>query len=643
MNNRTRPVSAESVRVRDPFWSPRLRLLRETILPYQWQALNDHVPGAARSGCIQNFRIAAGEVAGEYYGYPFQDTDLYKWLEAVGHYLAVQRDPALEELADQAIDLIARAQQPDGYLNTYYTVKEPGRRWTNLMHNHELYNAGHFFEAAVAYYQATGKRRVLDVACRFADHIATVFGRGPGQLRGYDGHPEVELALVKLYRATGERRYLELARFFVDERGQEPSFFAQECAARGTTLAEQWAPLEYYQADRPVREQKDAVGHAVRAMYLYTAMADLAGEKGDESLAEACQVLWRSVTQRRMYVTGGIGSSAHGEAFTVDYDLPADLAYAETCAAIGLVFFAHRMLQLDPRAEYADVLERALYNGVLSGISLDGQAYFYVNPLEVWPEACHHRHDKRHVKTVRQKWFGCACCPPNVARLLASLNQYLYTHTSEAIYVHLYIGSEAEVEVAGTRVRLVQASRLPWEGEVEFQVAVERPASFTLALRVPNWCRAPSLRVNGQPVDLAVAGGYALVRRVWSDGDTVTWSLPMAVERVYATPEVRACAGKVALQRGPLVYCLEEVDNGPVLTDIVLPAAAPIAAVHDPDLLGGVTILTAQGLRSAPAALGGPLYRTERPPLVPTTIKAIPYYAWCNRTPGEMLVWIRES
>lgn len=359
----------------------------------------------------------------------FQDSDVAKWLEAVAYLLEEKRDSELEALADDVIELLGRAQQPDGYLNTYYTVKEPGKRWTNLRDNHELYCAGHLIEAAVAYFQATGKRRFLDIMCKYADYIGTVFGRGEGQIPGYDGHQEIELALLKLYEATGNENYLKLSQYFIDQRGQQPHYFDQEKEARGETGAFWYdGGYRYHQAHIPVREQKQAVGHAVRALYMYTAMAGLAAKTGDESLKQACQTLWENVTKRQMYITGGVGSSAFGESFTFDFDLPNDTVYAETCAAIVLVFWARRMLELEMDGKYVDVMERALYNGTISGMDLDGKRFFYVNPLEVWPKACE-RHDKRHVKPVRQKWFSCACCPPNLARLIASIGHYIYSQT----------------------------------------------------------------------------------------------------------------------------------------------------------------------------------------------------------------------
>ena len=562
-------MKTKSVKLhKDGFWGKRVEQVREVIIPYQWQALNDKVSGAPPSHAMENFRIAAGLAKGEFYGFVFQDSDVYKWLEALSYCLMNQPDPELERLADEVIEVIAKAQQPDGYLNTYFTIKEPQNRWKNLRDSHELYCAGHLFEAAVAHHQATGKHTLLDVARRFADHIAMVFGPEPGKKRGYPGHPEIELALVKLYRLTGETHYLALAKFFIDERGQKPLYFEIEAKERGEEKPQLpfWTPA-YCQSHLPVREQTEAVGHAVRAMYLYSAMADLALETRDETLVKTCQKLWDSVTKRRMYITGGIGSSAEGEAFTFDYDLPSDRAYAETCASIGLVFWAHRMLRLNADRKYADVMERALYNGVLSGISLDGTKYFYTNPLEVWPKACQNRYDMRHILIERQPWFDCACCPPNIARLLASIPQYVYSCEKDVLYVHLFAAGEAVLELPSGQVTLIQETEYPWEGEVIIRIHTQEPIQFTLAIRIPGWCRDPALQVNGDEVDLAslLDKGYAKIKRTWRDGEKIQLSLPMPVERIRTHPEVRATAGKVALMRGPIVYCLEEADNDLIL------------------------------------------------------------------------------
>lgn len=645
------PLDLKSVRITDSYWSNHVDLIKHTVIPYQWEALNDRVPDAEPSHAIRNFRIAAGLEEGSFAGFVFQDTDLYKWLEAVGYSLAQSPDSDLEKVADEAIDLIGAAQQEDGYLNTYFTIDKLDQRWTNLMDCHEMYTAGHLIEAAVAYFYGTGKTKLLDIARKIADHIDDRFGPEEGKIRGYDGHQEIELALVKLYHATGEVRYLNLAGFLIDERGQEPNFFAEEFERRGRIS--HWAPgvvqqgpvnLAYHQAHKPVREHEVATGHAVRAVYMYTAMADLALLKGDNALLEACRRLWNNIVQKQMYVTGSIGSTHHGEAFTFDYDLPNDTNYSETCASIGLIFFAQRLLQNEVKGEYADVMERALYNTVTAGIAGDGKHYFYVNPMEVWPAASEGNPGKRHIKPVRQKWYGCACCPPNVSRLLSSLGQYIYSASDEALFVHLYIGSQISHEAAGRSVQLDMESRLPWEGQVGLKVLeADGAGDFSIALRLPGWSAASSIRVNGQPAQYELRDGYAYIRRDWQAGDVIELELDMQPRRIYAHPNLRASSGKVALQRGPLVYCLEETDNGAPLASLSLPADAELQVVMD-EWRDGVAVIEADGLRTGtPAEAPNDLYSTARPQLEHQRLRAVPYTLWGNREPGEMTVWIRES
>jgi DUF1680 family protein len=637
--------------IKDNFWNEYSELVRQTVIPYQWEALNDRIQDAEPSYSIRNFRIAAGLEKGEFGGWIFQDSDLYKWLEAVAYSLERHADPEMELIADEAITLIGQAQHKNGYLNTYFTIQEPGNEWTNLYEAHELYCAGHLFEAAVAYYKATGKRNLLDISCRFADLIATLFGTNPGQMRAYCGHPEVELALVKLYQATGEERYLNLSLYFIDERGSKPSYFIEEWERRGrTTIWAQGAPnLEVYQSHLPVREQPVAVGHSVRAVYLYTAMADLARLTGDVKLREACERLWANTTGKQMYITGGIGATHLGEAFTFDHDLPNDTVYAETCASIGLIFWARRMLQLEAKSEYADVMERALYNNVLGSMAKDGKHFFYVNPLEVLPEASAKNPDKFHVKPVRQKWFGCSCCPPNVARLIGSLDEYIYDVSEDGrmVHVHLYIGSEVSFEAGGQKVSLSQKSELPWNGQLEFTVTLPEEAnevSFALALRIPNWFNSerPTLKVNGESVHYHIEQGYAKVDRIWKDGDQVEWLLPIETKLIAANPLIRADAGKAAIQRGPLVYCVEEADNGKLLASLSLAEEPTLMEYMAADLLGGCVVVEGDGVVTDCSGWEpGIPYRTLSKQKKAVRFKAIPYYLWGNREPGEMSVWLR--
>lgn len=626
----------KDVRVTDGFFSDYAELVRTEVIPYQWEALNDRIPGAEKSGCIHNFRIAAGEEEGEFVGMVFQDSDLGKWLEAVAYSLTTHPDKKLEAVADDVIDLMARAQRPDGYMDTYFIIKEPHNRWKCLRDCHELYCAGHILEAAVAYYKATGKRRFLDVMKKYMDYILTVFGTEEGKLHGYPGHEEIELALCRLYDVTGEKKYLDLAQYFINQRGTEPNYFIEELKTRDDSF--HWdgndkQGMEYFQANQPVRRQKDAVGHSVRAVYLYSGMADVAMRTQDESLKEACRTLFRSIAEKRMYVTGGIGSTYNGEAFTFDYDLPNDTAYAESCASIGLIFFMQRMLEMDGDAVYGDVMERALYNTVLSGMGLDGKAFFYVNPLEVFPEADLKDPNKHHVKIERQKWFACACCPPNIARLLADLGQYIYRKDENGVAVDLFIGSEVKV---ADGVTLTQNSQVPFGGKVSFKLSCPNGTKLTLRVRKPFWTDGVTC-----DAEMTEKNGYLVVEKVWNDGDTVSFDFAMPVRRVYASAYVRQDLGKVCLMRGPLVYCLEEADNGNNLHLVSLPEESEIALEQGEGVLSGMTTLKAKGLRIVPEEgtlyRGAPCRRKEE-----TQLTFIPYFAWANRGVGEMMVWVRE-
>lgn len=634
------------INITDKFWGRYLDIVSEQVIPYQWDALNDRLPNTSPSHAIENLKIAAGEAEGEFYGMVFQDSDVAKWLEAVAYSLEHKSDPELEKNADEVIDLLGRAQAEDGYLNTYYQVKEPGKRWTNVRDNHELYCAGHLIEAAVAYYHSTGKRKFLDIMIKYADHIDTVFGREENKIQGYPGHQEIELALIRLYEVTGDEKYLNLSKYFIDERGKQPHFFDTEKKKRNDSEPF-WFHNDYayHQAHKPVREQEEAVGHAVRATYMYSAMADLAARLGDESLVEATKKLWENVTQKQMYITGGIGSMAFGEAFSFDYDLPNDLAYTETCATIALAFWAKRMLNLEINSNYADILETALYNGSISGMELDGKKFFYVNPLEVSPKTCEVRKDHEHVKSVRQPWFGCACCPPNIARLIASVGHYIYSQKEKNLFVHLYIGNETSFDIQGTQVQITQKTNYPWDGDVEIEVSSETEHTFTLAFRIPGWANRAIVKVNGEAIDHVplTKNGYVYLDRTWAANDVVELSFPMEVKRIQANPQVRNNVGKVALRRGPIVYCLEEVDNGPNLPGIILPRNAELHAKYEKDLLGGVVVVTGEAQKIEEEDWENALYRPVKDKTKPIQMTAIPYYAWCNREPGEMLVWMNES
>jgi len=640
-------IALPQIRFERGFLADRAKLVRDVVIPYQWEALNDRVPGAERSGTVHNFQVAAGEKEGEFYGLWFQDSDLAKWLEAASFSLATHPDPKLDAELDGIIATIAKAQMPDGYLDTFVQLTAPTKQWANLFEWHELYIAGHFIEAGVAHFQATGKRTLLDVVSKLADMIGRVFGPGEGQNAGYPGHEEVELALVKLARATGEKRYVHLAAHFITQRGIVPSYFEAESTRLGVNkklpvyfYRNRWA---YLQAAQPVREELEPIGHSVRAMYLYTAMADLALALGDESLRVACHVLWRNLTKYHTYVTGAIGAEWNGEQFSGRYDLPNDRAYAESCAGIGLVFFARRMLDLELRGEFADAMERTLLNNVLAGMALDGKTFFYVNPLEVRPTEAKRRYDQHYVKTQRVPWFGCACCPPNIARTLSSLGYYTHSVQPDGLAVHLYTDCSLEAKVAGTTVKLAMGTDYPWDGKVRVEVNPTAPVKFTLRLRLPGWCSTPAVSINGESVDLAShhQNGYVHLDREWSSGDAVALDFPMTVQRIRAHPHVNHDVGCVALQRGPLVFCVEEIDHGDQLGLLHLPKTAALTERFDADLLGGTIVIEARAERLKP--VNDKLYSLAEPEVTLTTIKAVPYCLWNNRGEGEMRVWIRES
>lgn len=631
-------VPMKQVNITDHFWGNYMKLVRTKMIPYQWKVLNDQVEDADPSHCIQNFRIAAGLEQGEFKGFIFQDSDLAKWLEAAAYTLMTHPDKALEKTIDETIELIGKAQQPDGYLDTYYIINGMDKRWTNLRDNHEMYCAGHMLEAAVAYYQATGKRSLLDIMIRFVEHIARNFGVEPEKKKGYPGHEELELALLRLYDVTKEQRFLELAKYFIDQRGQQPNYFLQEAAVNGPAWTKILG-LKYYQAHRPVRQQTEAEGHSVRAMYLYSAMASLAKQTDDDELRQACERLWQSTTRRRMYITGAIGSSEYGEAFTYDYDLPNDTVYGETCAAIGLVMFARRMLELSPKGEYGDVIERALYNGILSGTNLEGERFFYVNPLEVFPEACEKDARVSHVEPLRRKWFGCACCPPNLARTVASIGNYVYTQSKDALYVNLYIANTVHLSLNGVDTKLEVSGNYPWDGNISLILHPRESVYAKVALRIPAWCRSWSITCNGKKEAPVMEDGYCVLQREWKAEDCIELHMDMPVERMQSNPMVRENCGKHAVVRGPIVYCLEEIDNGKNLAGIVLPSQMKFKAVFEKELLGGVTALYSDGLRIAD--MDESLYSfAKQPSYQRQTLKWVPYYTWNNRGKGEMKVWV---
>lgn len=647
MQNKTfKFVPLKNVVIQDSFWSKYIQLIENVAIPYQWEALNDRVEEAEPSHCMKNFEIAAKLKTGEFEGFVFQDTDLAKWLEAIGYLLENNPDNKWQAVADKAIELVAQAQQVDGYLNTYFTIKEPEGRWTNLRECHELYTAGHMIEAGVAYYQATHKPQFLEVVCRLADYIDQVFGEAEGKIKGYDGHQEIEIALLKLYEVTQNERYLKLSQFFLEERGQEPYYFDIEAEKRGFTRHFEGAFMyekPYNQTHLPVKEQSEAVGHAVRAVYMYTAMAHLARVTQDQALYQTCLRVWDNIVFKKMYITGGIGSTSHGEAFTFDYDLPNDTVYAETCASIGLIFFAKRMMEIKMDGQYVDVIEKALYNTVLSGMAMDGKSFFYVNPLEVWPEACEKNPIKKHVMPIRQKWFGCACCPPNIARLLMQLGSYIYATDEKTAFVNLYISGESTLQVGNQHITIKQETNYPWEGAVHLTIKRNNPESLRVALHLPEWAKNHVLKVNGQQITAEWIDGYVYFEAPIVEEFQVDLLLEMTINKMSANPKVRADAGKVALQRGPMIYCIEEADHGNCLASISLNIDEQLEVQHCKELLGGIMAIKGKAYKEDEVTWGDSLYAAKRKDKNEIDLLAIPYAMWGNRGKGEMSCWIREK
>lgn len=672
----SKPLPLTSVTVTDTFWKHQMELVRKEVIPYQWNALNDNVPGAAPSFCMRNFKVAGkitkkrrelgsnyvekiwpvniletlpedmNNMDDRFYGYLFQDSDFAKWIEAVGYSLTQHPDPELESIADGAIDLVCAAQQDNGYLDTYYIINDMSKVFTDLQYNHELYCFGHLTEGAVAYYQATGKDKLLNAMKKYADFLSTKFGHEEGKLKGYPGHEIAEMALIRLYEVTQDKKYLDLCNFFLDQRGVKPYYFDMEhpeAIRKGRENEERWT---YNQAHRPVREQDEAVGHSVRAVYLYSGMADAARINGDETMMAACETLWDNMTKKKMYITGGIGATHMGEAFSFNYDLPNDTAYAETCASIGLIFFARRMLEMKIHNKYADVMEKAFYNGVLSGIALDGKSFFYVNPLEVLPEACHKDERKFHVRPIRQKWFGCACCPPNITRLLSSISTYAYTENADTLFVHMYMGGEINKTVGDTNVKFTINSNFPWDGNVTIKTDLEAPATFTVACRIPGWCQSYTL--NGAAGFAGFEGkaelkdGYLYLTKEWTPGEEIAFNFDMPVQLMQSHTAVREDEGKLAVMRGPIVYCLEEADNGKNLHNLYLdPTAAP--SLETSDIFGmPMTFVTLEGKRYQDSAECDDLYTPFKAnSSEKATLKYVPYYTWNNRGEGEMMVWTK--
>lgn len=588
------PVKFSEVKIEDGFWTPRLQSHKDVTMGVCIDQIEN------QTGRIKNFENAAAK-QGEHSGIFFDDSDVYKALEGMAYSLQNIPDPALEAKCDEWIAKFAAAQEDDGYINTYYTLTGLDKRWDN-MDKHEMYCAGHMMEAAVAYYNVTGKRELLDVCIRMADHMMSIFG--PGKRNWVPGHEEIELALVKLYQATGEKKYLDFSEWLIDQRGHG---HGSHGVGQGPFGGRSWNPI-YYQDDVPVREMSEIAGHAVRAMYLYCGMADVAAYTGDQGYIDALHRLWDDVVLRNMYITGGIGQSASNEGFTTDYSLPNLTAYCETCASVGMVFWNWRMNQFTGDSKYADVMERSMYNGALAGISLEGDTFFYVNPLE--SVGTHHR----------KPWYGCACCPSQICRFLPSIGNYIYGVSNDAVWVNLYMGNTAEVKVGKKNVTLTQKTDYPWDGAIALTVGTKSPVQTQMRLRIPDWCKNYTLAVNGKAVEAPVEKGYAVIDRKWKNGDTIELVLDMPVEVVAADPRVKENEGRRAIQRGPLVYCIEEVDNKVDFDDLKISEDAAFTTEFKPDFLRGVVTITA---------------KTEN-----QTLNYIPYYTWDNREAGGMKVWV---
>ena len=625
-----RAVPAADVKITDAFWKPRLDTNRTVTIPHIIRQNED-------TGRVANFLKAAHTLEGAYQGQRYNDTDVYKIIEAASYSLAAVPDPALDKKIDELVAIVAAAQEPDGYLYTPRTVdpKNPApgagpERWSWLGTSHELYDQGHLYEAAVAHFQATGKRTLLNVALKSADLVCRVFG--PLGRHDVPGHEEIELALVKLYRATGNRKYLDEAKFFLDERGRphtDPPIMFEP----GSRFF-MYNDLAYRQDHKPLSEQTQAVGHAVRAMYLYSAMTDAAALLQDEVFARNVDTLWRDVVSKRMYLTGGLGSEGRTEAFGDDYVLP-NRAYAETCASVGGLLWYHRMFLREGDASYYDTIERTLYNGYLSGVSLAGDRFFYQNPLV------------SNGTVERSAYFDVACCPANLSRLMSQLPGLVYAQRGDELFVNLFVASQAGVKVRSVGARITQQTQYPWDGKVTLRVEPERPVDFSLDVRIPGWSRGqavpsdlyrfadvprdgvprdvmsglsrtvvPTLSVNGKPIPISLIKGYARIRRRWQKGDIVQLDLPMPVRRVLAHDGVAEDRGKAAIERGPIVYCLEAIDNGGRVSGLIVPLDAMMQHEFRSDLLGGVEVVT------------GPHFT------------AVPYFAWNNRGKGEMAVWI---
>ena len=647
-------IQLNQVQVTSEFWQRYRNLVVKEVLPYQWEVMNDQANiniaddpqnngQDKNSHAIANLKIAAGLESGHHYGFPFQDTDVYKWLEAAAYSFSYHQDDNLKKMTDELIDLIADAQDDDGYLSTYFQIDAPERKFKRLQQSHELYTMGHYIEAGVAYYQATGNQKALQIAERMADCIDKNFGLKDGQIHGYDGHPEIELALARLFEATQEQRYLDLAHYFLNQRGQNPEFFDEQIKADGVDrdliAGMRDFPRRYYQAAEPIKDQETADGHAVRVVYLCTGMAMVARHTGDQELLAACKRFWNDIVKRRMYITGNIGSTTTGEAFTYDYDLPNDTMYGETCASVGMSFFAKEMLKIEAKGEYGDILEKELFNGSLSGMSLDGKHFFYVNPLEADPTASKLNPGKSHILTHRADWFGCACCPANLARLITSVDQYIYTVHDNTILSHQFIANEASFSDG---VTVTQTNNFPWQGDIKYHLENANHKTYQFGIRVPQWSQDEfSVSVNGQNVDATIEDGFIYLT-IDQDNVDIELTLNMTTKLMRSNNRVKANFGQVAVTRGPLVYAAEEADNESPLWDYHVNTKDDATYDYQEETLGRVGVITVPATREQLESTDDALYKSidDVPNEIDTQLTLVPYYSWANRLNGQMRVWL---
>ncbi len=623
------------VKLNDQFWLPRMEINRKVTIPTSFARCES-------TGRVKNFVMAAQRKGKFCTKYPFDDTDIYKTIEGASYSLAEYPDPLLDRYVDSLITIIGKAQEPDGYLYTARTINpnethswSGKERWEKERElSHELYNAGHLYEAAAAHYQATKKTSLLNIALKNADLVCSVFG--PDKKHVAPGHEIVEMGLVKLYRITGKKEYLYTAKFFIEERGHFKGY--------DSTSKDLWKNGAYWQDNIPVVDQEEAEGHAVRAGYLYAAVADVAALTGDDSLLRAIDKIWNNVVDKKMYVQGGVGAIGDGERYGINYELPNATAYNETCAAIALVYWNERMFLLHGDAKYIDVLEKSLYNGLISGVGLDGKSFFYTNAMQI-----KNSFRDPSVEVSRSGWFECSCCPTNLARFIPSVPGYIYAQNADNLYVNLFISSHADLMIAGKKTEIIQKNNYPWDGELSFIINPASASSFNLLLRIPGWARneaipstlyqfennsnaKPVIKVNGQSIDYTIEKGYVSIKRTWKKNDQVEMILPMEIRKIVANPKVPDDFGKMALQRGPLIYCAEWVDNFGKTSNIILNTNTPFTNEYKADLLNGVVVLKSE----ASAVI---IKNEEDISTVKQSFTAIPYYSWANRGTGEMMVW----